>query len=262
MISAEEIQHFTTAGVATIDTPLTAAQIAAASAAFDALLPPPDTGQPPRFRVGQTCSYFDQPLLDLIQEPFFEEVARQTLNAERVEFFQTAIVTTYPQPGAAFSFDQHVDIQYCLSDLRATPRRMVCSFFLWLTEVNEQRAPMMFRPGSQWLIAAERELDETLRSQPPRVAGVSLAQLPPLAYAEPMPLLARAGQVSVLTTSAVHGASINIESAPRKVMVITFTAAGVQIELPESQAVLKRQYDGELRQRLRPERAHIVPTVQ
>ena len=261
MISAAELQQFTDKGVATIDTPLSAAQLTAASATFDALLPLPD-GQPPRFRVGQTCSYFDQPLLDLIQEPFFEEVARRALEAERVEFFQTAIVTTYPQPGAAFSFDQHVDIQYCLSDLRATPRRMVCSFFLWLTEVNEERAPMMFRPGSQWLIAEERERDEALRHQPPRVAGVSLAQLPPLAYAEPVPLLARAGQVSVLTTAAVHGASVNIDSEPRKVMVITFNAAGVKIGLPESQALLKHQYDGELRQRLHPERAHIVPAVQ
>lgn len=77
-----------------------------------------------------------------------------------------------------------------------------------------------------------------------------------------MPLLARAGQVSVLTNSAVHGASINIESAPRQVMVITFNAAGVQIGLPESQALLKREYDEKLRPRLRPERAHIVPTVQ
>jgi hypothetical protein len=262
MISTEEIQQFTTAGVATIDTPLTAAQLTAASAVFDVLLPPPDAGQPPRFRVGQTCSYFDQPLLDLIQEPFFEEVTRRILNAERVEFFQTAIVTTYPQPDTPFSFDQHVDIQYCFSDLQASPRRMVCSFFLWLTEVNERRAPLMFRPGSQWLIAAEREKDEALRLQPPRVAGVSLAQLPPLAYAEPIPLLARAGQVSVLTTAAVHGASVNIDSEPRKVMVITFNAAGVQIGLPESQATLKRQYDGALCPRLRPERAHIVSSVQ
>ncbi len=259
MLSATEIEQFTTAGVATIDTPLRASQLAAASAVFDALLPPPDAG---RFRVGQTCSYFDQPLLDLIQHPFFEEVAKRVLNAESVEFFQTAIATTYPQPDTPFSFDQHVDIQYTLSDLRATPRRMVCSFFLWLTEVNERRAPLMFRPGSQWLIAAEREKDEALRQQPPCVAGVSLAQLPALAYAEPMPLLARAGQVSVLTTSAIHGASVNIDDQPRQVMVITFNAAGVEIGLPESQATAKRQYDQALRPRLRPERAHIVSTVQ
>ncbi|MCC7261862.1 MAG: phytanoyl-CoA dioxygenase family protein [Candidatus Latescibacteria bacterium] len=259
MLSETELAQFTTAGVATIDTPLSGVQLAAASATLGALMPLPEASQPPRFRVGQACSFFDQPLLDILQEPFFEEVAKQALHAEQVEFFQTAIVTTYPQPGAAFSFDQHVDIQYCLSDLRATPRRMVCSFFLWLTEVNERRAPLMFRPGSHWLIAAERERDEVLRRQPPCVAGVSLAQLPALPYAEPVPLLARRGQVSVLTTAAVHGASVNIDTEPRQAMIITFTAAGVQIGLPEGQAALKRQYDADLRPRLRPDRVHIVP---
>ena len=28
---------------------------------------------------------------------------------------------------------------------------MICSYFLWLTDVNERRAPMMVRPGSHRL---------------------------------------------------------------------------------------------------------------
>jgi hypothetical protein len=117
---------------------------------------------------------------------------------------------------------------------------------------------MMFRPGSHWLIGDARERDPTLRNAVPSVAPTSLARLPALPYAEPVPLVARAGQVSVLTTGAVHGASVNVDTEPRLVMVITFTAAGVEIGLPPDQAEQKRTYDQALRQRLRPERAHIV----
>jgi Phytanoyl-CoA dioxygenase (PhyH) len=260
MITDQELRQFIEDGVVTIDTPLTEVQIAAASAAFDRLLPfsAPQDGRP-RYRVGMTCSYDDPALLEIIQHPFFEEVAKRALRADAVQFFQTAITASYPQPDTPFSFDQHVDIQYSLSDLNAAPRRMVCSYFLWITDVNERRAPMMVRPGSHWLIAAERERHPRLKDEVPRVAGASLAQLPALAYADPVRLVARAGQVSVLTTATVHGASVNVDTEPRKAMVITFTAAGVEIALPPDQTEQKRAYDRELRRRLRPERAHIVP---
>jgi Phytanoyl-CoA dioxygenase (PhyH) len=261
MITDDELRQFMEVGAVTIDTPLTAEQIAAASAALDRLLPagpPPTEGRSPGHRVGTTCSFYEPALVEIIQHPFFEEVARRALRAEEVRFFQTAIVTSYPQPDTPFRFDQHVDIQYSLSDLHATPRRMICSYFLWLTDVSERRAPLMLRPGSHLLIAAERERDPSLRDTPPAVAGVSLSKLPALPYADPIPLTAKAGQVSVLTTATVHGASTNIDTEPRKVMVITFTAAGVEIVLPPAGAEQKRAYDRELRRHLRPERAHIV----
>jgi hypothetical protein len=261
MISDQALRRFIEDGAVTIDTPLTEPQIAAASAAFDRLLPfpAPQQGQPQRYRVGMTCSYDDPALVEIIQHPFFEEVAKRALGADDVHFFQTAIITAYPQPNTPFSFDQHVDIQYSLSDLNAMPRRMICSFFLWISDVNERRAPMMVRPGSHWLIAAVRERDPELKNQVPRVAGVSQTELPALIYSDPIPLVARAGQVSVLTTATVHGASVNVDTVPRKDMVITFNAAGVEITLPPDQAEQKRAYDRELRRRLRPERAHIVP---
>lgn len=260
MITDQQLRRFIEEGAVTIDTPLTAAQIAEASATLDRLLPftTGREGQPARYRAGMTCSYDDPALVEIIQHPFFEEVAKRCLRADQVHFFQTAITTSYPQPDTPFSFDQHVDIQYSLSDLNAAPRRMICSYFLWLTDVNERRAPLMLRPGSHWLIAAQREHDPELRDAAPRVVGTSLARLPALDYAGPIPLTARAGQVSVLTTAAVHGASVNVDTAPRKVMVITFTAAGVEIALPPDQAEQKRAYDRELRRQLRPERAHIV----
>ena len=72
MISSEQIDAFLQRGAVTIDTPLTPDQIDRASRALDRLLPQQD---PPRSRVGLTCSYYDEEVLELIQHPFFEEVA-------------------------------------------------------------------------------------------------------------------------------------------------------------------------------------------
>lgn len=261
MITEQEIQQFSEMGAGTIDTPLMQQQIAAASAVFDRLLPfsEMETGEKPRYRVSTTCSFYEPELLDIIQHPFFEAVAKCGLRADEIRFFQTAIVTTYPALNTPFSFDQHVDIQYCLSDLDATPRRMVCTYFLWIDDVTEQRAPLMYRPGSHRLIAKYRENQPELKGIVPLVAGVSLDGLPALDYADAIPVAARAGQASVLTTGMVHGASVNVDTAPRKAMVITFTAAGAEISLPQNHADTKRDYDRELKKRLRPERAHIVP---
>ena len=259
MISAEQLRIFEEQGAVTIDTPLTTKEIAAAAAAIDALLPfkPAEPDQAPRFRYGATCNYYESALLNLVQHPFFEAVAKRVLRADAIRFFQTAIVASYPQPGSEFSYDQHTDIQYSLEDWAATPRRIVCSFFLWLTDVNKRRAPMMYRPGSHRLVAAARSADPMLKDAIPGVQGIKMANLPP-EYAAPQPVLAQAGQVTVLTTSMVHGGSTNINNEPRKALVMTYTAAGIEIGLPENQAATKREYDAKLRELLRPERAHLV----
>jgi ectoine hydroxylase-related dioxygenase (phytanoyl-CoA dioxygenase family) len=82
--------------------------------------------------------------------------------------------------------------------------------------------------------------------------------LPKLEYADAVPLTAKAGQVSVLTTATVHGASVNVDDQPRKSMVITFTAEGVDIGLKPHEVQQKRDYDAALRPLLRPERQHII----
>ena len=251
----QEVQQFHEDGSVTMDTPLTAREVANAAAAFERLLP----FQEGNYRPSLTCSYHDPALLEILQHPFFEEVARRVLQAEQVRFFQTAILTAYPQPDTPFRFWQHVDIQYRLRDFQAVPRNILCSFFLWLTDVNEKRAPMMLRPGSHLLLAEKREHDPDWKGDPPQVAPVSLENLPALPYAAPIPLTAKAGQVSVLTTAAVHGASVNVDREPRKNLVLTFTAAGVTIGLPPQEERQKQEYHRELRLRLRPERAHIIP---
>jgi hypothetical protein len=256
VIEQSQVNAFAEQGAVTIDTPLSAADIAAAGAAIQRQLPFDEASG--RYRYSATCSYFDAELLDIIQHPFFEEVACRVLRADAVRFFQTAILATYPQPNAEFSYDQHIDLQYALSDLEATPRRVVCTYFLWLTDVNAQRAPMMWRPGSHRPLAQAWQEQEALRDEIPRVIGIKMDDLPTRDFAQPQPLLARAGQATVLSTAMVHGASLNVDTEARLALVMTFTAAGVSVGLPEAQQRTKDIYDAELARRLRPERVHLV----
>jgi ectoine hydroxylase-related dioxygenase (phytanoyl-CoA dioxygenase family) len=259
LISDTAIQQFYRDGAVTIDTPLTASQLDRAVKALDRLVPEiSSTDGNKRHRAGATCSFFDPELLDIIQHSFFEAVAQQVLQTESVRFFQAAIVNSYPQPGVPFGFDQHIDMQYRSADLEAVPKRIVCSFFLWLSDVTPPRAPLIFRPGSHRCLAEAWEKDEDLHHEMPRVKGIKLDQLPALDFAEPQPLLANAGQVTVLTTGMVHGASVNLDTEPRRAFVITFHAKGLRVGLPQQQEETKRAYDEELRKLLRPERVHIV----
>ncbi|MDA0838076.1 MAG: phytanoyl-CoA dioxygenase family protein [Planctomycetota bacterium] len=262
MITKEQVEQFDTQGAVTIDTPLTSDQLAAARRVFDELLPQadPSSGEL-RNRVGQTGNIFEQELLDILQSPFLEDVAKKVLRAEAVTFFQTAIIKAYPEPGAEFRFSEHTDIQYCSSDFESIPRRMVCSHFLWLNDVNEKRAPMMHRPGSHLLIARHRQNDPELAKAPPAVKGTSKEHLPDLPYSEPVPVTARAGQVSVLTTSMVHAGSTNVDKEPRYAFVITFHPRNFYIGLPESQAQAKIKYDRELQEHLRSDRRHLIDTT-
>jgi hypothetical protein len=260
MITNSEISQFDSEGAVTIDTPLTPEEIAAADIAISEQLPfkEPSEGEETRYRHGASGDIFHPALVNIIQHPFFEEVAKRALRAEEVKFFQSALFCSYPQPATEFTFDQHTDIQYCTSDLQAEPRRMLCSYFIWISEVNEHRAPLMYRPGSHLLIAAQREKDESKKGAVPTVEGVKIQDLPDLPYQDAVPITARAGQASVLTTSTVHGASVNMDSAPRKSVTITFTAKSVKLGLPPSQEETKVRYDQKLKKLLRPERLHIL----
>jgi ectoine hydroxylase-related dioxygenase (phytanoyl-CoA dioxygenase family) len=206
-----------------------------------------------KYRLQVSNCYFDSRLLNIIQHPFQEEIARSALGAEQVQFCATAAAKTFPEPGSAFSFWEHVDIKYRLSDLDASPRRIICSCLLWLTEVTIDRAPLMYRPGSHRQIAAEMEKDPTYIDNP-----VELDQLPKLPYSDPIPLLAKKGQMTVCTTATIHGASCNTGQLDRKVLFVTFTPRGVSLRVNMATEEKRRAYHRELKSKLRPERRHIV----
>src|SRR5262249_51224441 len=147
--------------------------------------PPENPRSTHDYRMQATNSYFDPELLQLVQHPFLESTARSALNANAIELCATALVKTFSEPGAKFSYWEHVDIKYRLSDLDSGPRNMICSCLIWLTDVTLDRAPLMFRPGSHRQIAAEMEHDPAYIDNP-----VETDQLPKLPYADAQPLLA------------------------------------------------------------------------
>ena len=57
----------------------------------------------------------------------------------------------------------------------------------------------------------------------------------------------------------VHGASTNVDTEPRKALVLTFTPVGLEIGLPEKQEETRLAYNTELRPRLRSDHRHIIP---
>ena len=70
---------------------------------------------------------------------------------------------------------------------------------------------MMLRPGSHLLIAEERARDPEWRAASAKVAPTPLEKLPDLPYSDPIPLLARAGQVSACSTVS-EGMVISLQS--------------------------------------------------
>ena len=254
MITAEQIDAFDRLGAVTIDSHYTQKELDAASEAFDRLLPlrlRPD-GSPAGYRM-QKDDFFEPALIDVLQHPQLEEIAQRALFAQEVEYFGFAAAKTYPEPGAKFEYWEHVDIKYSSADLDARPRRMICSCLVWFTDVTPDRAPLMFRPGSHRQIAAHMQQHPDYIDDPQ-----NFDKLPKLPYADPQPLLARRGQITVCTTAAVHGGSVCTGPLDRKVMFVTFVARGARIRANMRQVEERHAYLRELRTKLRPERRHLI----
>ncbi len=246
--SDEQVRQFEQVGAVTFDGPFPPAQIQAVSdlvARLDA-----------EKKLGGYADYFVEPLLvDVIQHPFFEEAAKRFLHAPEVEFVNWAARQKGAQPGQVFALDgEHVDVSYHRLSLESVPRRMLVSFWLWLTDVTIDRGPFMFRPGSHRQIA-EHWGDDGAHAENPLMSN----QLPALAYAEPVPVLAKAGQVSALTTATVHSGSVNTGTQPRRAMVINYQPRGHEVRFNMIDAAKRVAHLRELRAAMRPERRRLIP---
>lgn len=247
MITDAHRLEFEEFGATTIDSPFIAEEIERGGQAIADLHGRPKTG-------GYADYVIEPVLLDFIQHPFFETAAREVLLADEVEFVAWAARQNDPQPGAQFAMlGEHVDISYNRAALDATPRRMLASFLLWFTDTNLERGPFMYRRGSHRQIA-EHFGDAPVDCDNPLYAD----DIPRLDYADPEPLVARAGQVSVVTTALVHSGSVNVGTLPRRVMFIVYKPKGVEIRFNMRDAERRREYMKELRGALRPERRHLV----
>lgn len=273
MISDAQLRQYDDQGFVTIDTPFSEAELDRAEAAWDRLK---ESGEAP---------YDDPDYVDVVQHPFFEEVAQKVLRAEAVHLWwglapheRAPAAAPYADPAAQWAGGCHTDIQATWEDFCATPRRMRAELWFWLNEVPEDRGAMRVLPGSHRPIMEywSRVLAPEHKAQLPRVHGLRPAPVPERAPAfpehvpdleetpwierEPVPAVARRGQILILCSSGLHSAWQNEDSVPRKAMGTAWIPAGVRCGLPKNQRDALTEFFPRLRAKLRPERVHIAPT--
>ena len=159
---------------------------------------------------------------------------------ESAHFFQTAILATYPQPDAVFFMTSTSICSMRWTWVSDASTRCLHLFSVADRREHKARAydvaarqPSSVGSGVGTTGCAARSDAAGYWCQDGRLAGVGLC---------PTPTAVGAGRSGFTTSSTamVHGASLNVDSAPRMAFVITFTAAGVEVGLPERSSAQKR----------------------
>ena len=279
IITDEQVEAFERDGVVTVDTPWSGKLIEDVSEIMDRQLPisadkmnlPGE--KPQRYRIKRDDP-LEEPYVRIIEDPFLEVIAKRLLHSESVNLRRVALRNTYPEPTTEFKVDEHTDITVSMADLASTPRRMSVGMFLWITDVDEKCAPLMVRPGSH------RQIAESMGDNPRYIHGTwdkddfinapdetshpigiytSPGQWPELDYADFVPCLARAGQVTILNAATIHGPSTNIGQTNRKTMIISMRPTSVEIGENKNRSIHRQAYVQQLKTILSPGRLSILP---
>ena len=249
-ISERQLREWDEGGATILDGPFSSEQIAETAAVITRLHA--------EKKLGGAADYLlDPEILDIIQHPFLEEAAKTALRCDEVEFLALAARRKDPHPEKrAFVEHEHIDVAYGPEDMAATPRRMIASLLVWFTDVTTENGPMLVRPGSHHTLA-----NHFGKPAPCSENYLGLEHLPDLGFTELEPILAKAGQISLLTTATVHSASSNVADVPRIVMFTMWAPKGLHIEVNMREYPQRLAYYTQLREHLRPERRHIVPSI-
>ena len=271
MITSAQLTQYEEQGAVTIDSPFSKEELDRAEAAWDRLKA---SGNPP---------YEDPDYIDVVQHPYFEELAKKVLRADAVHVWwslhpheRAPAEPPYTDYKEQWKSGCHVDLQATWEDFTATPRRMRAELWFWLNDVPRDRGAMRILPGSHRAIMEHwsQVLTSEHKAELPRVHGlrpvpvadtqaaypehVSDLQDIPWVEHEPVPFTAKRGQVLVLCSAGLHSAWQNEDDVPRKAMGTSWAANGVTCGLPKSQRDGVMAFFPELKQKLRPDRAHIV----
>lgn len=247
MITNAQLAMFERDGLVTIDGPFTPDQVRAArdsiERAFD--------GKPELFT---SVGFATPEVLALMLHDGVIETAKRMLRSEEVVLRAYALRKTAAKPEKTAALEgEHADIRYSAADLDATPRRILCTILIWLTEVTPRRAPFMFRPGSHRQLAA-------LHDGPPVVAAHSIDKLSHLTFADPVPaIVPRAGMLSVGSTGVMHSGSVNTDTQPRIVLFTQFQDEGVpDVVIPQSTLDSMRPFYDQAVKILPPDKARLI----
>lgn len=267
----EQLRQYEKEGAVIIDTPFTTEALDRAEAAWD------------RLKESGSAPYEDPDYINVVQHPYFEEVAKKVLCADAVHLWwglpvheRAPAKPPFRSPRDQWGRGYHIDIQATWEDFMATPRRMRAELWFWVNDVPKHRGAMRLLLGSHRRIMEHwsRVLTPEHKAMLPRVHGLrpnpaatTLAypeQIPeltatPWVEQEPMAAVARRGQMLILCSAGLHSAWQNEDTLPRKGLVTSWVAAGVSCALPKNQRDAAMAFLPRLRQKLRPERAHIVP---
>ena len=185
-ISQNELDTFAKQGLVTIDTPFSDVVLCAARRAVRGMF---DRGE------GVEGSWIvdsisDPTLIEIMVDPFFEELAKRVLRASDVLLVSYGLRRTFGRPDATPRLeDEHIDLRCTREDLDSSPARYLCGGVLWLTDVTMENNPLHFRPQSHLLIARHTE------EHPETNTGEYQQEPPTLDYQEMQPVLAKAGTV-------------------------------------------------------------------
>ena len=276
-ITDDQVKAFEQDGAVTIDTPLTSQQIAEASQLMDRMLPlgPPRPGEKnPRYRVGKN-NVCEPAFVRIMEQPFFESVAKRLLYSDEVVMVGSALRKTYPDSENVFKdTGEHTDFTFSVADMASVPRRMELTFFIWIADVDEKCAPLVYRPQSH------RQIAEYMGDKPryihgpfdkddyinmpdihaaPVVIGTFLDQLPDLEYADLIPIVASAGQMTVINLATIHAGSTNVGTSDRRRLSVSFWPKAAVIGENKRRARGRELFQSQLAKKLSADRQHLVP---
>lgn len=271
LLTDEQLEQYQNEGAVIVDTPFTDEELDKAEGAWD------------RFHRDGNPPYEDPDYVDYVQHPYLEAVAKQILRADAVHLWwglrpheRAPSSGPYGTVRERWMAGYHTDIQATWEDFQATPRRMRAELWVWVNDVPIDRGAMRILPGSHRPIMQHwsKVLTPEHKAMLPRVHGLRpdptekspaypecLPQLSDTLWAdqEPVAQVARRGQMLILCSSGLHSAWQNEDTVSRKAMATSWLPDGVSCGLPKNQRDGLMEFFPPLREKLRPERKHIVP---